>query len=256
MERKAQFGGKFNNMISITKILDEGFQLYKRCFVYILPLVLTDAILAVLINILIPLQAETPEALLNIIQENAAYFILYMVIIFILYSAIFYRMNAIYNQSDINNLTALQEGLRKGLAIILAAMIYFFLVFIGLMIIIPGVILLVSLALFTPLIIVENASPFEGLQRSHQMIWKNWWAVASILSISLLIVMSASMLSGSIIQIIFTNSLSEEQLIQLMQFVSLTVDKFVSPFFYAVLLLLYYELKGEVKPKNQEGFIA
>lgn len=256
MERKEQSGEKFNNMISTTKILDEGFQLYKRCLPYILPLVLTDAILAVLINILIPLQAETPEALLNIIQENAAYFILYMVIIFILYSAIFSRMNAIYNQSDINNLTALQEGFRKGLAIILAAMIYFFLVFIGLMIIIPGVILLVSLALFTPLIIVENASPFEGLQRSHQMIWKNWLTVASILSISLLIVMSVTMLSSSIIQIIFSNSLSEEQLIQLMQFVSLTVDKFVSPFFYAVLLLLYYELKGEEKPKNQDGFIA
>lgn len=256
MERKEQFGGKFNNMTSITKILDDGFQLYKRCFAYILPLVLIDAILAILINLLIPLNAETPEALLTVIQENAAYFILYMVIIFILYSAIFYRISAIHNQSDINNWTALQEGLRKGLAIILAAMIYFFLVFIGFMIIIPGVILVVSLALFTPLIIVENASVFEALQRSHQMIWKNWWAAASLLSISILIVMSASMLSGSIIQIIFSSSLTEEQLMQLIQFTSLTVDKLVSPFFYAVLLLLYYELKGEEKPKNQDGFIA
>lgn len=243
-------------MISITKILDNGFQLYKRSFPYILPLVLIDGILAVLINIFIPLNAKNPEALLQIIQENAPYFMLYMLIIFILYSAIFYRISAIHNQSDINNLTALQEGLKKVLIIILASVIYFSLIFIGFMVIIPGVILLVSLALFTPLIIVENASVFEALKRSHQMIWKNWWAAASILSISLFIVMSASMLASGIIQIVFSSSLTPEELMQLMQFASLTADKIVSPFFYAVLLLLYYELKGEEKPKNQDGFIA
>ncbi len=243
-------------MTSIIKILDDGFQLYKRSFPYILPLVLIDAILAVLINILIPLNAETPEALLNIIKENAPYFMLYMLIMFILYSTIFYRISAIHNKSDINNLTALQEGLKKVLVIILASVIYFSLIFIGFMIIIPGVILLVSLALFTPLIIVENASVFEALKRSHQMIWKNWWAAASILSISLFIVMSASMLASGIIQIVFSSSLTPEELMQLMQFASLTADKIVSPFFYAVLLLLYYELKGEEKPKNQDGFIA
>jgi len=243
-------------MTSITKILDDGFQLYKRSFAYILPLVLMDAILAILINIFIPLNAATPEALLSIIQENAVSFILYMLITFILYSTIFYRISAIHNKSDINNLTALQEGLKKLLAIILATVIYFILIFIGFMVIIPGVILLVSLALFTPLIIVENASAFEALKRSHQMIWKSWWAVASVLSISLFIVMSASMLASGIIQIVFSSSLSPEELMQLMQFASLTVDKLVSPFFYAVLLLLYYELKGEEKPKNQDGFIA
>jgi membrane protein implicated in regulation of membrane protease activity len=103
---------------------------------------------------------------------------------------------------------------------------------------------------------VENVGAFEALKTSHQMIWKNWWAAASILSISLFIVMSASMLASGIIQIIFSGSLSPEELMQLMQFASLTVDKLVSPFFYAVLLLLYYELKGEEKPKNQDGFIA
>jgi hypothetical protein len=243
-------------MTSIIKILDDGFQLYKRSFPYILPLVLIDAILAVLINILIPLNAETPEALLNIIKENAPYFMLYMLIMFILYSTIFYRISAIHNKSDINNLTALQEGLKKVLVIILASVIYFSLIFIGFMVIIPGLILLVSLALFTPLIIVENASVFEALKRSHQMIWKNWWAAASVLSISLFIVMSASMLASGIIQIVFSSSLTPEELMQLMQFASLTADKIVSPFFYAVLLLLYYELKGEEKPKNQDGFIA
>ncbi len=243
-------------MTSITKILNNGFQLYKRSFPYILPLVLIDAILAIFINLLIPLDAETPEALLNIIQENALSFILYMLIMFIVYSTIFYRISAIHNQSDINNLTALQEGLKKLLPIILATVIYFGLIFIGFMVIIPGVILLVSLALFTPLIIVENVGAFEALKRSHQMIWKNWWAAASILSISIFIVMSASMLGSAIIQIVFSSSLTPEELMQLMQFASLTVDKIVSPFFYAVLLLLYYELKGEEKPKNQDGFIA
>ncbi len=243
-------------MTSITKILDQGFQLYKRSFPYILPLVLMDAILAILINLFIPLNAETPEALLKIIQENAVSFILYMLIMFILYSTIFYRISAIHNKSDIDNLTALQEGLKKLLAIILATIIYFILIFIGFTVIIPGVILLVSLALFTPLIIVENASAFEALKSSHKMIWKNWWAAASILSISLFIVMSATMLASAIIQIVFSSSLTPEELMQLMQFTSLTVDKIVSPFFYAVLLLLYYELKGEEKPKNQDGFLA
>jgi len=158
-----------------SEILEGGVKLFLFCFPKILPLVLVDVFLSILLHLYMP-QLNTLEytVIIATMIDTSFYVFLYMVAVLILHTAIFYRLGAIINQFDGGNFDALLQGIKKLLPILLATGFYTFFVGIGLMIVIPGVILAVSLRFFTPLILFEDATVIESLQRSHKLLSHNY----------------------------------------------------------------------------------
>jgi hypothetical protein len=232
------------------KILEDGFKLFILCFPKVLPLALADAALSVLLYWLIPeLNSPNFTILINAMADSMPYLFIYMIIMLLLQTAIFYRINAIITQSDMGNFDALLQAGKKLLPIFLATWLYTFLVGIGLMIIIPGILFAVSLRFFTPLILFDNATVFQSLQRSHQLVWGNWWRTAIILMVPLVISMSIGVIASTVADGIFADKL-------MTQFTYLTVDKLFNPLFYAIILLQYYDLKRSQNEPVEKHFVA
>ena len=215
--------------------------------------------LSVLVHLLIPeLNSPKLDVLIEGMANSLIYLFLYMVIILLLQTTIFYRINAIITQSDRGNFEALLQAIKKLLPIILATWLYTLLVILGLTVLIPGLILAVSLRFFTPLILFENATVFKALQRSHQLVWGNWWQTATILMVPLLVSMFFSVIASAIIEVSFEATLAQEQVHLIMQLAYLVVEKLFNPFFYTIVLLQYYDLKQRNKHLEQRDkyFVA
>lgn len=244
---------------SPTKIIENGFKLFILCFSKVLPLVLADAALSSLLYLLIP-ELNSPDVviLINTMTNYLPYLLLYVVMMLFLQTAIFCRINAIITQSDMGNIDALLQASKKLLPIFLATWLYTFLVGIGLMLLIPGVIFAVSLRFFTPLILFDNATVINSLQRSHQLVWGKWWQTAIVLMVPLLISMTIGVMATLMVEGIMSAIIAEQELNLLMQITYLTVDKLFNPLFYAIILLLYYDLKGEnrLNERVEKQFVA
>ncbi|OQY57355.1 MAG: hypothetical protein B6247_00535 [Candidatus Parabeggiatoa sp. nov. 2] len=202
----------------VAKILDDGIKLFIRSFPKVLPLALADALLSALLHLLIPeLNSPQPAVLIAAVMDSLIYLFLYVVLMLLLQAAIFYRLSAILTQSDMG-------------------------------------ILAVSLRFFIPLILFDNATVLESLQRSHQLVWGNWWHTAIVLTIPLLIIISVGVMSSAIVEGILTLStgFAKEQINLLIQITYGTVDKLLSPLFYAIILIQYYDLKRRNK---QQGYV-
>ncbi|RKZ53627.1 MAG: hypothetical protein DRR08_27215 [Candidatus Parabeggiatoa sp. nov. 2] len=239
----------------VAKILDDGIKLFIRSFPKVLPLALADALLSALLHLLIPeLNSPQPAVLIAAVMDSLIYLFLYVVLMLLLQAAIFYRLSAILTQSDMGNVDALLQAVKKWLPILLATWLYTFLCGVGLLVIIPGIILAVSLRFFIPLILFDNATVLESLQRSHQLVWGNWWHTAIVLTIPLLIIISVGVMSSAIVEGILTLStgFAKEQINLLIQITYGTVDKLLSPLFYAIILIQYYDLKRRNK---QQGYV-
>ncbi len=229
---------------STAKILEDGFKLFILCFPKVLPLALADAALSVLLYWLIPeLNSPDMTILINAMADSMPYFFLYIIIMLLLQTAIFYRINAILTQSDRGNFDALLQAGKKLLPIFLATWLYTFFIVIGFMVIIPGILFAVSLRFFTPLILFENVTVFQSLQRSHQLVRGNWWRTALILMVPLVISMFIGVIATTVASGIFADKWLE-------QVTYLTMDKLFNPLFYAIMLLQYYDLQSEPVEKH------
>ncbi len=94
----------------------------------------------------------------------------------------------------------------------------------------------------------------ESLQRSHQLVWGNWWHTATILMIPLLFSASVGVILSAVVEqfLIASTMLAQEQINIYMQITYLTADKLLTPLFYAIILIQYYELK---RCSKQSGFM-
>jgi hypothetical protein len=242
-----------------SEILEGGVKLFLFCFPKILPLVLVDVFLSILLHLYMP-QLNTLEytAIIATMMDTSITLFLYMMAVLILHTAIFYRIGAIINQFDGGNFDALLQGIKKLLPILLATGFYTVFVGMGLMIVIPGVILAVSLQFYTPLILFEDTTVIESLQRSHKLVWNNWFRTATVLAIPLLFSMSLALILSGVIEGLLGGSFTKEQIELAMQLTYLTIDRLFIPFFYAIILLQYYDLKRRSKQSipTDKYFIA
>ncbi|RKZ40752.1 MAG: hypothetical protein DRQ49_07355 [Gammaproteobacteria bacterium] len=244
----------------LTKILEDSVKLFIFVMPKILPLVLADVVLSYLFHLVMPdLNSLEYTVIITTMMDSFIYAFLYMLITLVLHTAIFYRIGAMINQFDMGNLEALSQGIKKLGPIFLATGFYTFLVGMGLMaFVIPGAILAISLRFFTPLILFEDATAIDSLQRSHKLVWDNWLRTAIILSIPLSFTMFIGLTFSGLVEELFTTTFAKEQVELLMQLTYLTIDKLLTPFFYAIILLQYYDLKRRTQTPDSGNkyFIA
>ncbi|MCK5719650.1 MAG: hypothetical protein KAH84_06830 [Thiomargarita sp.] len=229
------------------EVIKNSAYLFKLCFPKIFYFILIDIALSILFHISMPqINSLEPKTIMLAMEDSFIFITFYAVITVMIHTAMFYQIGMIAKQCDLGISVSLLKSLQKLLPIMLATILYLVLIGIGLMIIIPGIILAVSLRFFTPLILFENVSVMDSLKISYQLVRGNWLRTLVVLAIPLLFSMSL----GIIISGLFTNIL-------IMQIVYLVVDKMLIPLFYAAILLQFYDLKLRNNlPIESNDFIA
>lgn len=142
----------------------------------------------------------------------------------------------------------LAEAVRLSLPLTLLALAYVALVSIGLLaLVLPGIILVVNLALFIYTPIMEQRSPWSGLGRSHALVWsQHWWRTATVLSLTVMLGLLLSallqLLAGGGTPDVLPGSQGESSWLSPRTLVSWAVLTFFTPLSTAIMLAQYQDL--------------
>lgn len=176
----------------IGQVLDSVFKLARLAWMRMLPYALLTVVLSLLpsIYILTTGVLDDPAKMLQVFF-SPTYWILVLVMLpvsWCIYGAAIARMESIAQGADIGFGASVRVALPKILSLFVASICFFLVIAIGLvLLIVPGVILIGSLFLFLPAIVLDGKGPVESLNYSHKLVWGNWWRVATIGTIAVII---------------------------------------------------------------------
>ena len=111
------------------------------------------------------------------------------------------------------------------------------------LLIVPGIILTVSMSLCFYCMVLEGTGPIASLKRSHQLVWGNWTRTLVVLSIAGIIVMVFYFIIGALAGVMAIGVESERDAIMLINLVSTGLAPVMQPFFIAVALVIYHDVK-------------
>ena len=242
----------------IGQVLDSVFRLTRLAFTRMLPFsILAGVLSAAPFVYFMSTGALDNPALLATMELSPAYWISTAIMIplnFLIYGAAISRIESIARGGDIGIGESVQRTLPRILPIIVGSIGYIVAFCIGLvLLVIPGLILVVSLYMFLPAILLDGKGPVESLSYSHKLVWGNWWRVAAIVTVALIIMYLLFMIAGLVLGIFagFGNAdLATMFMVQMGA--TIIASLLVMPYFTA----LYVELYRELKMRKSGGDLA
>jgi glucan phosphoethanolaminetransferase (alkaline phosphatase superfamily) len=181
---------------SIAKVLDASIKLYVASFRKLTGIFLILAVLYIVMGLLsLKLQPDpsaSPNEAMELLQENLAVTLTAIVLIslasFILYAAIIYRLDNIANDREDSLSEAVAAGLKAFPTVLFAAILYIIAVMLGcLALLIPGLILMLSLAFYIYFIVIESYGGYSALKASHSLVWGHWWRTTAVFTVPMVL---------------------------------------------------------------------
>lgn len=231
---------------SIGKVLDASIKLFGASFTKIigfsLILGLVNAGSGVFTSFMMEgLGADDTTALLDNLPLFLVMIVVVVCISMICYSAVIYRLdNVVREQSDTYG-EAFLVGLKKTPTMLLGAILYAIAVSLGLvLLIVPGIILMLSLFLYSFFIVVEeDKSAYQSLKDSHALVWKNWWRTLTIFTVPSILILIIYLALGLVMAYA---GMGWGDGVWIEVFINLFSGLYM-PFFYAVGYVQYHDLK-------------
>jgi hypothetical protein len=243
---------------SIGTVLDTAFQLYKGSLLKVIPLSLIIAVASLVPYIYVFIRASSTgfrdPAVMATLMSGSGYWLAAlgaMVLSTWGMAAMYARLDAIAGDESLTNGAALGIATSRLLATLIAFLLFALAVGFGLVaLLIPGLILMVSLMLSMTLVIVENKGPLTALSSSHKLVWGHWWRTAAILTIGFIIFFvlyfAVMFVMGMAMPFVFRGG-NPDDIVMMTQIFAVVlvgvVSLAVSPFYCALLLAIYYDLK-------------
>lgn len=237
---------------SIGKVLDSGFKLFTSSFGGSAVLAFFAGVAIALPNILFMSNAASdPLAATEMMGSFFVSFAIGMVVFLALYNAMFYRIGAISKGGSATIGESIGVGLRKIIPIILAGICYMLAVMVGsILLLIPGIILMLSMVFYMPLIVCENEGIISSLKVSHGLVWGNWWRTMAVFLAPIFVYMVVYMGAVMIAGIAFGSAAAMGDPSGAAATVNLAVNVitvlisiFIYPFFAAIMLVQLNDLK-------------
>jgi hypothetical protein len=242
---------------SIGGVLDTTFQLYKASVVKLMPLSLLMAIASSPPTIYLLTNGGNvadPFAMLSMMRSPAYWLTVVASWIATLWmmSAAYLKIGALGTGGELSIGTALQKALTRLPAILLMTLLFGIALLLGfVLLVIPCIILMVSLALCFNTALFGNKGPVEALTESHRLVWGNWWRTLVILSVGFIVVfviyMAVSLVITALAPLLMLGGGDAESVLLLTLISSLLINLLVSlaitPFYIAMLLAIYWDLK-------------
>lgn len=164
-------------------------------------------------------------------------------------SALYLKQRAVGTGEQFGIGAALQAALKRLGPLFVASILFLLAVLIGLLLlVVPGLILMVSLMMYMPLLLFENKGALDSLTGSHKLVWGNWWRSSAILAVALILVM---VIFVAVIVVVAVAApflgLAMEDVTMVTLITELVFNAafnvFLMPFITAVMIALYWDLK-------------
>lgn len=175
--------------VSIAKILDASIKLYIASFPKLIGFFLIMAacyiasglVSAQLVNVQADNSVANPEALLTLLPLYIGLIIILSLATLVFYAAMVYRMDNVANGREDTFMEALQLGLKKFPAMLMAITIFTIAMMGGLvLLVIPGIILMVSMGFYIYFIVIESLGGYAAIRASHALVWGDWWRTTAV----------------------------------------------------------------------------
>ena len=177
------------------RLLDAGTRLYLHALERVLPLALAGQLMLQLPGLLaLALHDTTKLPVLPLVGAGligVVVTIVMLVLFVVLYLAVVARMWSLANGQDISAGAAFDAGGKAGVPFVIGGLLYLIATIVGIiLLVIPGIYLGLSLILYGYLVITENLPAVAALKRSHALIRGQWWRVATIVTVPLVLMLS------------------------------------------------------------------
>lgn len=174
----------------LSKGIEIGVNSFSRLFLFTTLVGFLALIPVLYLTVRIGNVTVTPEVLNS--ARNGTWYLIELVCLLcgILVQAVMLaRLDDYVQRGTVNFGAELQRAAHVLLPLIVGSIILVFALIVGyVLLIVPGVILTVSLAFFQFCVVLDNQGPIAGLNRSHTLVWGNWWRTFAVLVLMLLIV--------------------------------------------------------------------
>jgi len=243
----------------IGQVLDSVFKLTGAAWMRMLPYALLSMVLGALPIVYVMAAGVLDDpAQMATLGFSGGYWLMVAVMMFVglyLSGAGVARIESIAQEADIGFGASLRVALSKVLPLSIGFIGFTLAVAVGtVLLVVPGIILLGSLFLFLPAIVLDGKGAIESLNYSHKLVWGNWWRVAAIGAIAIVILYIVYLLLGLLIAMfVGFGGLIDPATVFIVNIVTSMVGSLViTAFFYA----LYVELYREVKMRKTGGDLA
>ncbi len=237
--------------LSIGGVLDSGIQLFKDSVARVFPLSLAAGLLSTLPEIVTRLTGlgSVESALLG---GSMGIVLATVLITFLLTMAAYLAVLAMLDAIAANHGMAIDEAVLAGLtrlpAMLGASILYSLAVLVGMiLLIVPGIIISVYWILYAIAVVADRKGPVQSLGYSYQLIKGYWWRTTAILGVLGIIAM---VLYSALIMLVaggmVGGALDSEESVGMLVFtfvITPLVTAVMTPFFYAILLVTYNDLK-------------
>lgn len=241
--------------LSIGGVLDNGIALFKASLAKTFPLALAGGLLSTLPEIVTRVtgRGSLQEALVGgSIGLPLGVVAISSLLTMAAYLAVLSIQDGISNNRSVAIDEAVLAGLTRLPAMLGASILYGVAIFVGLiLLIVPGIIISVYWILYVIAVIADQKGPVQSLGYSYQLIKGYWWRTAAILGVLGIIAMVLytaliMFVAGGVIGGAMGGAMGGEESTGLLIFtfvVTPLIAAVMTPFFYAILLEMYNDLK-------------
>ncbi|HET7921959.1 MAG TPA: hypothetical protein VFM15_04310 [Gammaproteobacteria bacterium] len=100
------------------------------------------------------------------------------------------RLDNLVQRGNVDFHAEWQRGLHALLPLFIASVVFLCALIVGyVLLIVPGVILTISLLFFQFCVVLDRQGPIAGLNRSHTLVWGNWWRTFGVVILMVLLVL-------------------------------------------------------------------
>ncbi|HEX6550322.1 MAG TPA: hypothetical protein VF117_06585, partial [Gammaproteobacteria bacterium] len=113
------------------------------------------------------------------------------------------------------------------------------------LLIVPGVILTVSLSFFQFCVVLDRQGPIEGLNRSHTLVWGNWWRTFLVLILMLLIIVliAVVLMAPFAVMMGYHPGADTGRSLLIQGVMQMVAEAILTPFVLAIMYVQYHDLK-------------
>ena len=170
---------------SIPRVIYNGLKLWTHSYLDLLLLSFLAVLIGAIPHFFLPaLNTRNIHIILQFFWANAIYVPIYLIISLFFMTTIFYRLNMFIKGESGGIYRAFVVAFQRLPWVLLAAIIQFVSIMIGLILIIPGFIILIALIMYQPLVIVDKEGPIEAYKHSCRLVWPHWWRTFAVMALT------------------------------------------------------------------------
>jgi hypothetical protein len=234
-------------------VIDDAIKLYRESFRRCAPIGVLGAMVTTAFDLMVielahreGLPLTSLEALVRVYQEPPvmALNFLQLVLLLALLGALIVTQTAVSNgETGPSVVQALGVGFARLGRCVIAFIISILLIFIGCLLIVPGIYFSGILSLWPIAMYVDDAGAIQSLDASRRLIRGNWWHASTVLAVAMLIWLAFSMFAGFLanaVQLVAGTEVAGQSMVQI---IGAAANVFLLPILPAGMIALANDLK-------------